>query len=295
MANLRDIRKRIVSTTSTKQITRTMEMVSSAKIRKAMERIEMATPYANSMKDMLISLTEGSAASEHPLLKNHEQVKKAIIITVVSDRGLAGGFNSSVLHTADKKRLAYEKEGVEVEIVVCGKKGVGFFNYREISPVLTYLDLSADPTITQAREISSFVRDKYRSGEADEVVVVYNHARNVADQDLIVEQLLPVDTTQVDNSEELALKTPRATFDFEPSPEAVLNNLLPDYIDTMIYKALLDSAAAEQGARRRAMKSATDNATEIISTLQRSYNRARQAAITTELNEIVGGAAALEE
>lgn len=291
MPNLRDIKKRIVSTASTKQITRTMEMVSSAKIRKAFARIEAATPYAEAMRSLLEGLTSG-AQIDHPLLTTHETKKHATFVVVVSDRGLAGGFNVSVLHAADKKRRAYEAQGIAVSVIVCGKKALGYFAYREVSPVLIYQDLSADPTITQAREISNYIRERYAKGETDEVILFYNHARNVADQDLMQQQLLPVEPrAQLEG----AADKPAAAFNFEPSEAAVLSKLLPDYVDAMIYRALLDSAAAEQGARRRAMKSATDNATEIISTLQRSYNRARQAVITTELNEIIGGAAALEE
>ncbi len=286
MPNLRDIKKRIVSTASTKQITRTMEMVSSAKIRKAFARIESATPYAQAMEDMLAKLSSGGQV-DHPLLTKHETLKKALFIVVVSDRGLAGGFNVSILNAADKKRRAYEAQGIEVELIVCGKKGLGYFAYRGQTPVLSYTDLSADPSFDQACEISIYVRDRYIQGQADEVVLFYNHARNLADQDLREQCLLPVSTKSQEESS--------ASFDFEPSEAAVLEQLLPAYIDAMVYRALLDSAAAEQGARRRAMKSATDNATEIISTLQRSYNRARQAVITTELNEIIGGAAALEE
>lgn len=297
MANLRDIKKRIVSTTSTKQITRTMEMVSSAKIRKAFARIESANPYADSMREMLISLTDGASANDHPLLSQRDEVKHVTLITVVSDRGLAGGFNTSVLNAADKARRAYIASGASVDVIVCGKKGIGYFNYREVQPALTFMDLSADPTITQAREISSYVREKFAKGETDKVELFYNHARNLADQDLMTIDVLPISAGKKRDEEKQddSKKATPMSFEFEPSPEAVLGKLLPDYVDTMIYRALLDSAAAEQGARRRAMKSATDNATEIISTLQRSYNRARQAAITTELTEIVGGAAALEE
>lgn len=288
MPNLRDIKKRIVSTASTKQITRTMEMVSSAKIRKAFARIEAATPYAEAMQEMLVSLTSG-AQIDHPLLTVHETKRHAVFIVVVSDRGLAGGFNTSILHTADRRRRAYEQEGISVSLILCGKKALGYFAYRQVKPVMSYQNLSADPTLQQAREISQYVRDLYVKAECDEVVIFYNHARNVADQDVVTQQLLPV------QSEEHVQEGVAAAFDFEPSESAVLSSLLPDYVNAMIYRALLDSAAAEQGARRRAMKSATDNATEIISTLQRSYNRARQAVITTELNEIIGGAAALEE
>lgn len=293
MANLRDIKKRINSTSSTRQITHTMEMVSSAKIRKATDRIDAATPYADSMLQVLLSLVEGADTTyDQPLLEKHDEKKNAIFIVVVSDRGLAGGFNSNVLGAADKKRRAYEAEGIKVDLIICGKRGITYFNYREVQPVMSYVDLSADPTIFQAREIAAYVSEKYADNSADEVLIFYNHARNAADQDLREEHLLPLQTDQGAQKEE---KKVFSEFEFEPSPSEVLNKLVPDYVITMVYRALLDSAAAEQGARRRAMKSATDNATEIISTLKRQYNRARQAAITTELNEIVGGAAALED
>ncbi len=293
MANLRDIKKRINSVKSTKQITHTMEMVSSAKIRKATERVQASTPYYKAMQRMLANLTDGVTDSEQGLLKTHEEVKNVTLIVIVSDRGLAGAFNTSVLHEANNLRKKYLSEGVEVEIIIAGKKGIPYFKYREVLPSLVYSDQSADPTIDEAREISAHVRDAYQKLETDKVILLYNHARNAADQDLTVEQVLPVDVDSIEKEEKESKFA--ADIEFEPSSQAVLENLLPDYVDTKIYHGLVDSAAAEQGARRRAMKSATDNASDIITTLQRQYNSARQAAITTEINEIVGGAAALED
>ncbi len=293
MANLRDIKKRINSVKSTKQITHTMEMVSSAKIRKATERVQASTPYYKAMQRMLANLTDGVTDSEQGLLKTHEEVKNVTLIVIVSDRGLAGAFNTSVLHEANNLRKKYLSEGVEVEIIIAGKKGIPYFKYREVLPSLVYSDQSADPTIDEAREISAHVRDAYQKLETDKVILLYNHARNAADQDLTVEQVLPVDVDSIEKEEKESKFA--ADIEFDPSSQAVLENLLPDYVDTKIYHGLVDSAAAEQGARRRAMKSATDNASDIITTLQRQYNSARQAAITTEINEIVGGAAALED
>lgn len=293
MANLRDIKKRINSVKSTKQITHTMEMVSSAKIRRATERVHASSPYYKAMQRMLANLTDGVTDSEQALLQTHEEVKRVTLIVIVSDRGLAGAFNTSVLHEANKLRKHYMELGADVEVIVAGKKGIPYFNYREVKPSLVFTDLSADPTIDESREISAYVRDAYMKQDTDKVIMLYNHARNAADQDLKTEQILPVDTSSLDTEEEKSNFAP--DIEFEPSSEAVLESLLPDYVDTIIYHALVDSAAAEQGARRRAMKSATDNASDIITTLQRQYNSARQAAITTEINEIVGGAAALED
>ncbi|MDO5044411.1 MAG: ATP synthase F1 subunit gamma [Coriobacteriia bacterium] len=294
MANLRDIKKRINSVKSTKQITHTMEMVSSAKIRKATERILSSNPYNEAIHKMLAHLTESEFKNKHPLLQVHEEHKHVTFIIIVSDRGLAGGFNANILHAAEKKYRELSNEGLLIDVIVAGKKGISYFNYHNIPTCLSFTGLSADPTIAEAREISAFVRDRYINGETDEVILVYNHARNAADQDLMIEKVLPISLEALGLDEEEKPEF-ESFYEFEPSASRVLDVLLPDYLDTTIYHALIDSAAAEQGARRRAMKSATDNASEIITTLQRQYNSARQAAITTEISEIVGGAAALED
>ena len=302
MPNLRDIKKRINSVQSTKQITRTMEMVATAKIRHASSRVQAATPYARSMYETLATLSEDQSLSSNPLLAKHDEVKHIVLIAVTSDRGLAGGFNSYVLRAVDQFVVERQKNGVEVELIACGKKAIAYFNYRGYHMALKYAALSADPTIAQAREIASFVSDMYTSGKTDQVFIYYNHARNSADQDLTFEEVLPVEPSETDvalqeskeNAESMTEKL-MGDFEFEPSAAEVLDALLPAYVENRIYHALIDSAAGEQGARRKAMKSATDNATDMVNTLTRSYNRARQGAITTELNEIVGGASALED
>ena len=328
MPSLRDIRKRINSVQSITQITRTMEMVATAKIRRATDRIIAATPYAVAMVEVLETVAKLSSGNENPLLSAKNDSHRVAVIVVVSDRGLAGGFNSNVLRAADKFITKMRKAGLECDIITCGKKAIGYFNYRKIPVVLSFKDLSADPTPAQAREIASFVIDSYINNKIDQVVIFYNHAKNVADQVLTTEQILPIETIKVhmvgegeeeavylDESAKAAaagaserMKQARRAaedvssasempgyFEYEPSMEAVLDELLPAYVRVRIYHALLDSAAGEQGARRKAMKSATDNATEMAFTLNRIFNRARQGAITTEISEIVGGAAALEE
>ncbi len=285
MPSQRDIKRRKLSVESTKQITRTMEMVATAKIRHATERIAAATPYSEAMVKTLSAVAAHSIGVEHPLLEEHEQKKAAIAIVVVSDRGLAGGFNSNVFRMVDKYRAENTAAGIKTDVIVCGKKGASYFHYRRLEPLMVFRDMSADPTIQEAREISSYVRSSFLDHAVDEVKVFYNHARNAADQDLREEVILPVQADALKASDE----------EGEPSSEEVLDRLLPAYVETVVYHALIDSAAAEQGARRKAMKSATDNATEMIETLDRLYNRVRQGAITTEITEIVGGAAALEE
>ena len=296
MPSLRDIKRRIVSVQSTKQITRTMEMVATAKIRHATERISAATPYSEAMAKTLAGIAAHSLSVEHPLLLEHEEKKVAIAIVVVSDRGLAGGFNSNVFRMVDKYRAANEQAGIKTDVIACGKKAASYFHYRRLEPVMIFRDMSADPTISEAREISSYVRSRFLESTVDEVKVFYNHARNAADQDLCEELILPVQAEALKGkSDEETEAAAVSSTDFEPSSEEVLDRLLPSYVETMVYHALIDSAAAEQGARRKAMKSATDNATEMVATLDRLYNRVRQGAITTEITEIVGGAAALEE
>ena len=299
MPNLHDIERRINSVASTKQITRTMEMVAAAKIRRATERVEAATPYSDSMMEMLANVAERVGGSENALLQKHDEVKNVLVVVVVSDRGLAGGFNSNVLRHVEQLMKEKQAAGAQVDIVACGKKAVGYFNYRKIVPALEFKDLSADPTVEEASAIAAYAIDGYEKGELDEVILVYNPAKNAAEQRLREELVLPIDTAAL--LEKPAADAEAATSElsgdvvFEPSGDGVLDRLLPAYVRTTLYHGLIDSAAAEQGARRTAMKSATDNANEMVETLTRLYNRVRQGAITTEISEIVGGAAALED
>lgn len=309
MPNLHDIERRINSVSSTKQITRTMEMVAAAKIRRASERVANALPWACAISDMLISTAKHAPADSEPLLQVHDEVKRALVVVVTSDRGLAGGFNSNVLRHAEKLIKEKERQGVEVEVAACGKKAIGYFSYRGIKPVFEFAGLSADPTYEQAAELSLYSGDGYHYGKLDEVFIVYNHAKNAAEQTLVEQQVLPINQQTyaellglnpkeedvLEKYREGADKPLMGDIDFEPDAESVMFYLMQAYLRNAYYYALLDSAAGEQGARRNAMKSATDNANEMVSTLTRVYNRVRQGAITTEITEIVGGAAALEE
>jgi F-type H+-transporting ATPase subunit gamma len=294
MPNLRDIKKRIVSVQSTRQITRTMEMVATAKIKKAQERIESARPYAFAMMEVLANVARYVQGATHPLLEEHAERKRIIVVTITSDRGMCGAFNSNILRITEDLVRAETADGVETDLVAVGKKALGYFRYRGIEPLVAYRDISDKPTIADARSIASHIIPAYEAGEIDAAYVVFNRFKNVAEQRAETYQLLPIEHTVVEAEEEEPVGM-RAEYLFEPSASAVLAHLLPTYVETLVYRALMESAASEQGARRTAMKSATDNASEMIMTLTRSYNRARQAAITTEIAEIVGGAAALEE
>ena len=309
MPNLHDIERRINSVKSTKQITRTMEMVAAAKIRRASDRMERSLPWASALSDMLISTAGYSQIADDPLLNAHDEVKHSVLVVVASDRGLAGGFNSNVLRAAERMMREKEAAGAEVSIIACGKKACGYFEYRGIQPVIEVKDRSADPTYAEASEIAEYVRKGYIAGDIDEVQIVFNHMVNAGEQRLVVKTTLPIPSSSFVEQMELKKNEKDIYFDFrehlddkhegdiefEPDTRHCLIYLEQAYLRTDVYFALTDSAAAEQGARRTAMKSATDNATEMIGTLTRIYNRERQGAITTEISEIVGGAAALEE
>ena len=332
MPNLRDIEKRINSVSSTKQITRTMEMVATAKIRRATDRMVAATPYSNSMIEMLAYVASRLEGVESPLLQKHDEVNNVLIIVVASDRGLAGGFNSNVFRYVERLKNEKEAQGASVELAACGKKSIGYFTYRKIQPVLEFRDLSADPTPEQAHTLAAYAMGGFIDGSIDEVIVVYNHTKNAAEQILREELILPLDEDFLEGQALAAFGGEKATSAhagdasavaaqtiidsarssaqeadaendvsrhgdilFEPDEESVLERLLPAYVRSVIYHALIDSAAAEQGARRTAMKAATDNANEMVESLSRVYNRVRQGAITTQITEIVGGAAAMEE
>jgi len=293
VANLRDIQKRITSTHSTRQITRTMEMVATAKIRKAQDRIESARPYALSMMEVLGNVARFTGGASHPLLEAHETRSKVVVIAVASDRGLCGAFNSNILRLSEQIIREEREAGAEADVIAIGKKAIAYFRYRGIEPIASYRDISDKPAITDARSIASRVIEGYVAGEIDAVKMVFNRFKNVADQVPEIHDLLPIRPEVVKAAADELKVNPE--YVFEPSASQVLRRLLPTYVETLVYRALLESAASEQGARRKAMKSATDNAGEMITTLTRTYNRARQGAITNEIAEIVGGAAALEK
>jgi F-type H+-transporting ATPase subunit gamma len=277
-----------------RQITRTMEMVATAKIRKAQERIESARPYALAMMEVLGNVARFVRGASHPLLETHDERKNVIVIAVTSDRGLCGAFNSNILRLTEGVIAQEGAREAEAHVIAVGKKAVGYFRFRGIEPLAAFRDISDKPTIADARAIASHVIGPYSAGEIDGVEIVFNRFKNVAEQKPEVHTLLPI-STEVVEAGDREIDEVLPEYIFEPDAASVLERLLPTYVETLIYRALMESAASEQGARRTAMKSATDNASEMITTLTRSYNRARQASITNEIAEIVGGAAALEE
>ena len=303
MANLRDISRRMSSIKSTMQVTRTMEMISTARIRKALDRAEEASPYKDAITRMLANVASSGASIDHPLLTKHEDVKSVLYVVIASDRGLAGGFNVMPQRLVEREMHAHAKHGVDASIITCGRKPTEYFASRKMTPKMSFVGLSSEPNMDEAERISSYVIDGYTSGSIDKVELLYWHAKSRVDQEFVREQLLPIVQESLmmpsePRAREALTMVNREThteFEFEPSASEVLGELLPAYVRTVVFHALLDSAAAEHGARRRAMQSATDSAEEVLSQLSRTYNRVRQGSITTELNEIIGGASALED
>lgn len=288
---------------STMQVTRTMEMISTARIRKALDRAEEASPYKDAITRMLANVASSAASIEHPLLTKHGEVKSVLYVVVASDRGLAGGFNVIPQRLVEREIRSLTSRGIKANIITCGRKPTEYFTSRKMVPVMSFVGLSSEPNMDEADRITSFIIDGYSSGAIDKVELLYWHAKSRVDQEFVREQLLPISQEALmmpsePREHEALTMVNRETsteFNFEPSAQEVLGELLPAYVRTVVFHALLDSAAAEHGARRRAMQSATDSAEEVLNQLSRTYNRVRQGSITTELNEIIGGASALED
>lgn len=300
MSNLRDIKKRISSVSTTEQITRTMEMVSTAKIARALAREQRSEPYRAAITDVMLTVA-GDASTESPLLESPSSYERALIVVINSDRGLAGGFNVQVERACERRIDHFRRHGAqEVELITCGRKATEYFG-SHADVVMSVVGESDAPTLQRAREIADYIIHGFSEGRLGRVDIIYHHAKNRVEQVLREERILPLDpavlaaprgprTDEAGGPKRLA-----SPFTYSPSADRVLDRLIPSYVLTVVHQALIDSAAAEQGARRKAMHSATENASAIIADLTRTYNRVRQASITTEINEIVGGAAALEE
>jgi len=296
MSNLKEIKNRIGATKSMRQVTRTMEMVSTAKIRGAQNRIEGTRPYVEALAKILASVTRAAKVVRHPLLEMRPDVKRVMIISIASDRGQAGAFNANIINMTEELIAERKALGQEIELMCCGKRVVDYFRSRGIEPDFVGQGQSGRPTYEDVRILADQAIDEYSNAAVDEIILVSNRFISVGSQRVERTVLLPA--TVDDLEEEVAEADEyRAQLEyiFEPDAESVLENLLPTFVEVLVYRILLESAAAEHAARRAAMKAATDSADSMIKTLTRTYNRARQAAITTEIAEIVGGAAALED
>ncbi len=288
MATSKEIRGRIGSVHNTKKITRTMELVSTAKAKKAVDKVIASRPYADKIKELIGSLAAQAEVADHPLLRRHAQVRKALIIVVTANRGLCGGYNSNVIRRATGLIEEYKKSGVAVEIHAIGKKAISYFNFQKIEYAASFTNVDDKMSFADAQKFAESYMEAFSLGNVDKIDIVYTKYLNAAVQKPVAATVLPVEINQ---SEKSGRELP---FLFEPDPQAILKSLLPKAICMEIYQALLDAIASEQIARRVAMKSATDAASDMIKALTSQYNRIRQGKITQEIAEIVGGAAAIQ-
>ena len=299
MATQRDIKRRIDSVRNTRKITRAMELVASAKLRRAQEKIESLRPYATAMRRLMAQAARQSGGMKGvSLLEERPSEGTAIVVAITGDRGLAGAFNVNIVRTAYGVAQDLAAEGfAEVQYVTVGKKGTGTIRFRQLPIDRSYQGFSVEPTFADAEHVTEHLVQRFGAEDeqrANRVVIVYNAFKSVLEQRVTTEQLLPIERAVVLEEDEEEHELGKGLALFEPEPEDFLKALLPNYLDTAIYRALLESAAAELAARRTAMRNATDNAGTLIDELTLAMNRARQAAITQEILEVVAGADALE-
>ncbi len=287
----RKLRRRITSVQSTKKITRAMELIAASRIVKAQQRVAAARPYSEQITEVLRQLVSAGVALDHPLMKERD-VSTVGYIVVAADRGLAGAYNTSVLRTADHALQDDIAAGKDYSLSLSGGKAVGFFRYRRYNIDDAHTGHTERPTYEDARAVASGMMSRYEEGEVDQVQIVYTRFLSVGSQKVVNTRLLPMERGDI---EDLAGEGPQADYEFEPGAEQILELLLPRYVEARVFAALLDAAASEHAARQRAMKSATDNAEEMIKTLSVEANKIRQAGITTEIMDVVGGAEALRK
>ncbi|HEV7713324.1 MAG TPA: F0F1 ATP synthase subunit gamma [Asanoa sp.] len=300
-AQVRVLRQRIRSAKGMKKITKAMELVATSRIAKAQARVASSLPYAQAITGVLTALAS-NASIDHPLLTPRQQVRRAGVLLITSDRGLAGGYSTNAIRTAESLVARLREDGKEPVLYVIGRKGVGYYRFRQRPIAASWTGFSEQPTFDDAREVGNTLIEAFTHGAddtddgpgtdsvtgVDELHIVYTQFKSLLTQAPVTRIIGPMQVEERPKSEGLL-----PAYEFEPEAEALLDALLPRYVNTRIYAALLDSAASESAARRRAMKSATDNADDMIRTYTRQMNSARQAGITQEISEIVGGANAL--
>ncbi len=293
-AQLRAVRRRIRSVQSTAKITRAQELIASSRIIRAQQRLHAAAPYARELTRAVEAVVSLSENIDHPLTRPEQNPRRAAVVILTSDRGFAGGFNANVLREAQRLRGLLTERDLQIVSYVAGRKGIIWHRFRQMDMAAEWNGFSDTPRQANAAEITQTLLDAYQlpaeQGGVDEINIVYTEFVSMLTQRPVVRRLLPL---EIRETEEVPPAGPLPSYDFEPSPEDVLNALLPWYVESRLFHALLESAASEIAARRRAMKSATDNANELVEQLSREANKARQAEITQEISEIVGGANAL--
>jgi F-type H+-transporting ATPase subunit gamma len=290
----RILRRRIKSVQSTKKITRAMELIAASRIVKAQGRVQAAAPYADGITDVVRDLASKGAGAGSPLLMPRPEIKRVAHIAIAADRGLCGGYNSSIIRATEAEIRDHGARGRGFALVTAGRKPEGYFRYRDVPIEAAFHGFSDAPSYEDARAIAASVSQKFIDGEFDLVQLVYTRFVSAGRQEVVVRPLMPLDPATFQMGDIEAPADVKADYEYEPAPEVILDTLLPRYAEARVYAALLNAAASEHAARQRAMKAATDNADELIKNLSRIMNRARQDAITTEIMEIVGGAEALQ-
>lgn len=297
MANLRDIRNRIESIKNTQQITKAMKMVAAAKLRKAQNRIIETRPYASKMQEVVARLV-GNATDKNVLLRKPESADRVLFIIVGSDRGLCGGFNNNLFKVVEKqiqKKIVGYKRKESLSLITIGRKATKHFGKRDYHIVKDFPGFFSELHFSQVSEIMKSVISEFKAGAYDEVHLAYNEFQSVIAQNRLIEQVLPIDPATLSSDKEKDSENEFIDYIFEPDVDSILDELLPLHINMQLWKAVLESNAAEQGARMTAMDNATENAKELEDDLRLEYNRARQSAITTEISEIISGAQALKQ
>jgi F-type H+-transporting ATPase subunit gamma len=296
LASTQDLKRRLRSITNTRKVTRAMELVASARLRRAQMRIEAMRPYADRMLELMAGVSKAAGTVRLPLLERREQINKVAILPVTADRGLAGGFNAQVIRRSLALMREHQGEGREVVWFSTGRKASSTLRFRRLDVAQSWTGFSERPAYSDAQAIAHAVAEAYTNGEIDTVLVVYNAFVSALTQKVTVRELLPIPTELLEEKEEqddehTTIENP--DFIYEPEPDEILARLLPVYVETELYRALLESAASEQGARMTAMRNASKAAGELIDSLTLAMNRARQAEITQEILEVVAGADAL--
>jgi F-type H+-transporting ATPase subunit gamma len=288
MPSLKDIRKRIASVKSTQKITKAMKLVAAAKLRRAQENITKARPYAIKLHEMISELAMRAEAEDHPLLDVREP-RRVMLLVLTSDRGLCGAFNTNILRTAEKYYAENRNKYEELHLSVVGRKGRDYLRHRNYTIRQYFQGLDVNTALERAKEISDGIIDDFLGANLDMVYLLYNEFKSAMSQKIILEQLLPIVPLELEGADETHID-----FIYEPSKVELLETIMPMYVHVETYRATLESTASEFGARMTAMENATNNASEMISSLTLEFNKARQAAITKELLDIVGGTEALK-
>ncbi|MCB1258528.1 MAG: F0F1 ATP synthase subunit gamma [Microthrixaceae bacterium] len=292
-AQERVLRRRIAKFSNMKKITRAMELIAATRVAKAQAQANAARPYAEHITQVIQDLAAGGADVDHPLLRPVDEVKKVGVLVLAGDRGLAGAYNSHVIRLAEKEVQAARADGHEYVIVTVGRKAEAYFKFRHYDIEASYAGFTERPSYEDAVSVAARITELFTNGGVDRINLVYTRFVSMGTQEAVVRRFLPLETTDVIATAGDA--EARAGFEFEPSASAVLESLLPRYVESRVFSALLESAASELASRQRAMKAATDNAEELIIKYTRKMNQVRQDAITTEIMEIIGGAEALSE